>query len=102
MDRYDSEYEQLLNERNEFEERCRMLESELTSKVFEQDHDKNVINDSCELNELRLENNFLREQLDMLRLSIREIEQKVGSTSNQNYSHELDRIRQENSKLKID
>jgi len=104
----DSELAQVQKERAEFEQRCIILESELTSRAFSTTTSRNaLISESEELQEIKSENNYLREQLDVLAAAVREIEEKgvtLGreSKGDPRKEQELDRLRTENSKLKLD
>jgi len=55
LDKLDAEFGELIQEKNELEERCKSLESELNSRVFVQQIDGD--------DDLVAENEYLREQL---------------------------------------
>jgi len=98
MDKMDQDFSDLWSEKKETEERCKMLENELNQRDFNSrgsgGHSDTTLQD---------ENAYLKEQLDYMRNTIKDIDAKIKTQVTDVHSEaEIQSLREENTKLKLE
>jgi len=76
MDKMDQDFSDLWTEKKEIEERCKMLESEMNQRDFN-NRDHQGSGDA----ELQQENQYLKEQLQYMKDVIQDIESKMNNSN---------------------
>lgn len=93
----DQDFSDLWTEKREIEERCKMLENELNQRDF------NARGGSQSDQTLQDENAYLKEQLDFMKNTVKDIEAKIKTQITDVHSEaEIQSLREENTKLKLE
>lgn len=98
MDKMDQDFSDLWSEKKETEERCKMLENELNQRDFNSRGGGGPSDQT-----LQDENAYLKEQLDYMRNTIKDIDAKIKTQVTDVHSEaEIQSLREENTKLKLE